>query len=379
MLDFALPYQRITGNERVLDPACGSGVFLVGAFRRLIQFWRSRNDWKQPDVATLKGILKQQIYGVELQEEAIQLTAFSLALAICDALQPNVIWEELRFDKLVGSNFLVGDFFEHLPRLAPKSDADGFTLLIGNPPFISKFSEAAQALNNRNGDRVAVPDKQMAYLVAEQASTLLKRHGRMCLIQHSGFLYNENARPFQKQLIATNQVDAILDFTSIRKLYDGADPKTVAIIIKKRVAGPSHQIRHLTFRRTFSVQERIGFELDHYDRHAVPQQTAESYPWIWRANLLGGGRLLQVAQRIACMPTLQEFVERKNWDYGEGYIAASTGKREAAPWLTGEPLLPTRAFTKEGIDESRIIVVEAKRFRSAYTPARYSGPIVMLK
>jgi hypothetical protein len=379
MLDFALPYQRITGSEKILDPTCGSGVFLVGAFRRLIQFWRSQNDWKQPDVATLKSILKQQIYGVELQEEAIQLTAFSLALAICDALLPNVIWKELRFDKLVGSNFLVGDFFEHLLRLTPKSDTEGFTLLIGNPPFISKFSEAAEALNSRNGDRVAVPDKQIAYLVAEQASTLLKRNGRICLIQPSGFLYNEKARPFQKQLIKAHQVDAVLDFTSIRKLYDGADPKTVALLITKRVPPPSHQIRHLTFRRTFSVQERIGFELDHYDRHAISQEMAESYPWIWRANLLGGGRLLQIAQRMSDMPTLQEFVERKHWDYGEGYIAATTGKREAAPWLTGQRLLPTRAFTEEGIDESKIVVVEAKRFRSAYSPARYSGPIVMLK
>ena len=46
---------------------------------------------------------------MELQEEAVHLTAFSLALAICDALQPNVIWEKLRFDKLVGTNLQISD------------------------------------------------------------------------------------------------------------------------------------------------------------------------------------------------------------------------------------------------------------------------------
>ncbi len=379
MLDFALPYQRITGTERVLDPTCGSGVFLVGAFRRLIQFWRSRHDWKQPDVATLKSILKQQIYGVELQEEAIQLTAFSLALAICDALQPNVIWEELRFDKLVGSNFLVGDFFEHLPRLAPKSDADGFTLLIGNPPFISKFSEAAEALNNRNSDRVAVPDKQMAYLVAEQASTLLRRHGRMCLIQPSGFLYNEKTRPFQKQLIAAHQVDAVLDFTSIRKLYDGADPKTVAILITKRVPSPSHQIRHLTFRRTFSVQERIGFELDHYDRHLVRQDVALTHDWVWRVNLLGGGRLHHLTSRLAVMTKLSAFIESKGWSHGEGYIAGKAGKRIRARWLTGKPFLPTNGITLDGIDRRKIGTVKEERFTAPRTEQRYTAPLVLIK
>jgi len=379
MLDFALPYQRLTATEKILDPTCGSGVFLVGAFRRLIQFWRSQNDWKQPDVATLKAILKNQIFGIELQEEALQLAAFSLALAICDALQPNVIWRELRFDKLVGSNFLAGDFFEHLPRLLPKSENDGFTTIVGNPPFLSKFSEAAERLNAVNGNRVAVPDKQMAYLIAEQSGKLLKSNGRLCLIQPSGFLYNEKTQAFQKQFLASHKVEAILDFTSIRKLYDGADPKTVAVLATKRDPDESHRIRHFTFRRTFSVQERLGFELDHYDRHMVPQALAERYTWIWRANLLGGGRLLQLTERMTSFSTLQQFVIEKNWDYGEGYIAATAGKREPAPWLTGKPLLPTRAFTEDGIDESKLTVVEAKRFRSAYSPERYSAPIVLIK
>ena len=64
-----------------------------------------------------KAILKRSIFGVELQEDAVHLTAFSLALAICDALQPNVIWKELRFDKLVGSNLHLGDFSERLEAL----------------------------------------------------------------------------------------------------------------------------------------------------------------------------------------------------------------------------------------------------------------------
>jgi hypothetical protein len=379
ILDFALPYQRITGNERVLDPTCGSGVFLVGAFRRLVQFWRSENDWRQPGVATLKRILNQQIFGVELQEDAVQLTAFSLALAVCDALQPNVIWRELRLDKLVGANLLVGDFFEHLPRLTPGPNADGFAAVIGNPPFLSKFSDAAQTVNKANGGRVAIPDQQMAYLIAEQAVKLLKPKGRMCLIQPSGFLYNEKTGPFQRQFLASQQVDAILDFTSIRGLYDGADPKTVALLATREPPAPSHHIRHLTFRRTFAVRERISFDLDHYDRHAVPQWMAETCSWVWRANLLGGGRLLHLAQRMASMPNLGQFVANKRWDYGEGYIAATTGRREAAPWLTGKPLLPTRAFTERGIDESKITVVETTRFRSAYTAARYSAPIVLIK
>ncbi len=380
LLDFGLPYEGLTGSERILDPTCGSGVFLVGAFRRLVHYWQSQNRWAQPDVQTLKRILKRSIFGVELQEEAVHLTAFSLALAMCDALQPNVIWRELRFDRLVGSNLLAGDFFEHEERLRSIGGEEGFSLVIGNPPFQSKFTEAAKKANEAaDRSRVPVPDKQIAHLIAEQAMALLENAGRMCLVQPAGFLYNENARPFQRSFLAANQTETILDFTSIRNLFDGADPKTVALLVKKHKPPAGHQIRHLTFRRTFSVRERIGFELDHYDRHAVPQQTAEAHSWVWRANLLGGGRLRPLAERMDQMPSLRQFVEAKGWDYGEGFIAATGGRREPAAWLTGKPFLPTRAFTEQGIDESKITTVKETKFRSAYTEARYSGPIVMVR
>jgi hypothetical protein len=219
----------------------------------------------------------------------------------------------------------------------------------------------------------------MAYFIAEQSMSLLGDGGRLCLIQPHGFLYNEQPRAFQRNFISTNQLEAVLDFTSIRNLYDGADPKTIALLVIKRTPASSHQISHLTFRRTFSVRERIAFELDHYDRHLVAQNTAQQVPWIWRVNLLGGGRLKNLAARMDAMPKLRQFVEAQNWDYGEGFIAATGGKREPAPWLTGRPFLPTEAFTESGIDESQIGVVEAKRFRSAYSEARYSGPIVMIR
>lgn len=378
LLDFALPYDRLTGSERILDPTCGSGVFLVGAFRRLVHHWQHQNRWAQPDVNTLKRIIKQSIFGVELQEDAVHLTAFSLALAVCDALQPNVIWRDLRFDRLVGSNLLVGDFFEQKERLPLMGGKDGFSLVIGNPPFQSKLSEAGRKINEATGN-APVPDNQIAHLIADQTIPLLEHGGRMCLVQPAGFLYNENARRFQKSFLAANQTETILDFTSVRNLYDGADPKTVVLVAKRGKPSADHKIRHLTFRRTFSVREKIGFELDHYDRHLVAQQTAESRAWTWRVNLLGGGRLQDLTKRMSEMPKLGEFVEGKGWDYGEGFIAASRGKREPAPWLTGKPFLPTRALTERGIDESKITTVKEVRFRSAYTEGRYSGPIVMIR
>lgn len=344
-----------------------------------MHFWQSHNSWRQPDVATLKDILKRSIFGVELQEDAVHLTAFSLALAVCDALQPNVIWKELRFDKLVGSNLQIGDFSERLDSLRAIVRDEGFAVIVGNPPFLSKLTGAAQHQRTQQKRTVPIPDNQMAYFIVEQATSLLKDGGRLCLIQPHGFLYNEGARAFQKAFISANQLETVLDFTSIRKLYDGADPKTVALLVTKRKPEADHRILHLTFRRTFSVKERIAFELDHYDRHLVPQETAENHPWTWRANLLGGGRLQDLAARMDALPKLREFLRRKKWDYGEGFVLAKTGRQQTAPWLTGKPFLPTGAFTENGIDESQIGTVAAKKFRSAYSETRFSAPLVLIK
>jgi hypothetical protein len=386
LLDHAMPYRKLTGEERVLDPACGSGVFLVGAFRRLINIWRSRNDWRHPDVATLKGILKRSIYGIELDPSAVHLTAFSLSLALCDALQPEVIWGDLKFDPLHKSNLFEADFFRLLHD-ARKENSNiiegGFDIIIGNPPFESELSDAAAEVNKvaqkQDDSRGALPDKQMAYLFLEQALSVLRPIGSLCLIQPSQLLYNRNAQAFRTAILSRHEVETIFDFTSIRKLYE-ADPKTISVLAHAGRPPEGHWINHLTFRRTVSVHERLYFELDHYDHHRVSQKEAETDPYVWRANLLGGGRLFEISQRLRNMRTLAEYVSQQDgWDYGEGFIAATTGKRTKARFLTGKPCLSTKAFTEDGIDETKIESMKETLFRSAYTKDRYSPPLMLIK
>jgi hypothetical protein len=385
LLDHAMPYDKLAGDERVLDPACGSGVFLVGAFRRLINLWRSRNGWQRPDVDTLKAILRCSIYGIELDADAIDLTAFSLSLAVCDALQPEVIWRDLKFDPLRKSNLFEADFF----RLLFNSQQGeytilnkGFDVVIGNPPFESKLSPEGAKIDKitqkQDNDRGALPDQQIAYLFLEQALTVLHPDGRACLIQPSGLLYNRNTQDFRTAILRKHEIATLLDFTSIRNLYE-ADPKTIAVFAYANAPSDDHWINHWTFRRTVSVRERICFELDHYDRHRVSQKHAEADSYVWRANLLGGGRLPHISQRLRRIRTLAEYVKQKGWDYGEGFVAAKAGKRAPAPFLTGKPLLPATAFTNAGIDEAKIETVEETLFRSAYTEDRYSAPLVLIK
>lgn len=381
LLDHAMPYDKITGHERILDPACGSGVFLVGGFRRLINFHRAKNGWKQLEVDALKTILKKSIFGVELDNGAVDLAAFSLSLAVCDALKPEVIWEKLKFDKLRDNNLLQGDFFLEVQHARDKKSRilnEPFDVILGNPPFESDLTEPGRTLNSEaNEVRGDLPDKQAAYLFLEQGVKCLRPSGRLCLIQPSGILHNRNAFAFRSQLFKEATVDTVMDFTSIRSLYEAADTKTAAFLVLGEKPEPEHNISHLTFRRTFGTLERITFEIDHYDWHWVPQPDAEDDPFIWRINLLGGGRLAQMSHRFRSLPTLKDFVEASGLSYGEGFTEGNRSHPDS--FLTGMNYLPSRALDDGGIDKSQIKTLEKTNFERQRAKELYNAPLILIR
>ena len=155
----------------------------------------------------------------------------------------------------------------------------------------------------------------------------------------------------------------MLDFTSVRGLYEGADPKTVAILAGDAKAS---WFSHMTFRRTYRTAQRIGFELDHYDRHQLSVDEVIADPKAARVNLLGGGRLAGIAAKLRRMRTLGEFVEERGWLMGEGFIVGNRSR--AAAHLTRWPLVPTNALKVNGIDSAAITIVTETLFEGPRKP-----------
>ncbi|MDL2271760.1 SAM-dependent methyltransferase [Desulfovibrio sp. OttesenSCG-928-I05] len=340
ILDQVMPLSSLRGNETVLDPSCGSGIFLVSAFRRLVHAWSNSRDWKRPAPRELSELLSRTIFGIELQPQASELASFSLALAVCDALQPNVIWEQLRFDKLLGANILTGDYCDCIETVKSKTkDGKGFDLIIGNPPFMSTLTPSMIKRSN-----YTVPDNQAAYFfLIDCATTALRQSGKICMLQNAGFLYNEKVNTFRKEFFSSITVDGILDFVSIRGLFKGADTKVVAVLATNSPPSLSHSIQHWTFRRTFAADRSIHFDLDYYDYHRVNQSVAITKNYLpWRTNLLGGGRLFNIASKLSSLPTIEDKARASGWRIGEGYIVGN--KKNHALWLTNKPLLTSQAL-----------------------------------
>ncbi len=397
LLDQVMPYDELEGNERILDPACGSGVFLVGAFKRLINTLRFKQKIDPNDtdifISALKNTINESIFGVDLNSFALRLTSFSLSLAICDALHPKEIWEKLKFDPLIGSNLIESDFFTEMELDSYKNDSilnRKLDYIIGNPPFKRNDSASAKEIEKvekKNKNRGKLPDNQMAYLFLEQSMKLLRSNGKCCLIQPSGFLYNSRSKNFKFNFFKCYQVKTVLDFTSIRGLFgeSEADTKTIAILSLVNSPLKNNLIEHLTFRRTKSIKERVCFELDYYDFHKVTQERATTDEFIWRINLINGGRLIALSDRFRKMNTLGNYLNKqnklKNWEYGEGFVIGDVEDKDRI--LTGKPFLERPYFVSDEIDTNRIKNNKLKLTHFSSDPQNKKGlfhsPLILLK
>ena len=214
VLNEVLPFERKNQDIRILDPACGSGIFLVEAYRRLVMLQRHARGDQNLSFEELRDLLTDSIHGVDLSEDAIQVAAFSCYLALLDFLEPKSIWENARFPRLKGTNLFVNDFFE---TDAPFNQGR-YDVIIGNPPWRSSLTKSAADYVRRN--QHAIGDKQIAQAFLWRAPTLLADKGRVCLLAPSkSTLFNQSGpnREFRHQFFVAHQVTQVVDFSAFRR------------------------------------------------------------------------------------------------------------------------------------------------------------------
>ena len=373
VIDEIMPLEKPQKDFKLIDPSCGSGIFLVGAYKRLIQWWMIENDWKRPSTTVARNIIKKSIYGVDKEEGAVQLSIFSLALVLCDTFLPKVIWNKLKFDNLKESgNVIAQDFFEYIQE---KEYHNTFDLVIGNPPFVSGSDSKAfkqleeEELKNRPKAKAKVkvnkreklvplqlPDKQLALFFLEQSFKLLKPNAYLSMIQHAPpFLYNHKPQEFRNYLFKKYQCHQVIDFSGLKKLFNTANVAIAVAFMQKKEPNIEHEkILHLTVRETFLEKEKKYFDLSHYDFHWLRYRDALEQKSIWKCNLMGGSRIRTIISRLSNHLSLGDYLKYKKdnsgWFYAEGFQIKGDDKykeNHTADYITGKPTMPPEAFTEE--------------------------------
>jgi tRNA1(Val) A37 N6-methylase TrmN6 len=386
MIDEIMPLSKPQNSFKLIDPSCGSGIFLVGAYKRLVQWWRIKNNFEKPTIKQAQDIIKNSIFGVDKEKGAIEVAYFSLSLALCDTFLPQEIWQQLKFEDLRENNLLAKDFFKYIE---DESNHKSFDLVIGNPPFVSqkkKWTTKAQEIAKDQ----PVPDAQLAFLFLRQSLNLLKKDAFLVMIQPSAFLYNHGAYKFRNEIFENYKCHQIVDFaclntTLFKKSRGSKNSSDVAVSVpflqNEKPKKASDTMLHITVRQTLLAKEKIYFDLSHYDFHWLGYKDTLKQKSIWKCNLMGGSRIRDIINRLEQLETLKEYLkekEKNGWEYSEGFIVWKNGKK-TANHITGKKVLPAQALSEEGIDKSQIYIYEENKFERIRTKKLFEPPLLLIK
>lgn len=361
-------------NKRCLDPACGSGIFLVILFQRMAEEWRRRNPkaTNTTRARALREILTNNLCGVDVNETACMVACFSLYLAFMDQFDdPRDIWElasELRrtssekvLPLLVTSEednerptspaIHVANFFgPELPHLKK------FHLVIANPPWVGRNQPADQIMerwllddpqedgvgnpfirelaecprSNAGRRRWFLPNRQVANAYMWKTPLHVRADGTICLLLPSKVLLANQVDQFQAAWFSRFEVSTVwqlADFSFI--LFPEADcPAIVARFSARHPTQPDATISYITPKVSQLSPYPAEIIVLSDDRKAIllneileaaRENRSET---VWKKHFWGVGRDQELIDRLLSMPKLSALADRpgkKRWSKGVGF------------------------------------------------------------
>ena len=349
VLDGVLPWEGTEWDLKILDPACGSGIFLVKAFQRLIHRWKQAHGERRIDGDTLRTMMEENLFGVDHDPHAVRTASFSLYLAMCDEIDPRHYWTDIRFPNMRGERLISKDFFdEQAPGLRTAADAGRYDIAVGNPPWgrNSATSSAKEWARERSWP-VSYGDIGPLFLV--KSAALVKTSGQVSLIQPAGnFLFNisENSRKYRGRLFKTFHVSEIVNFSALRF---GLFKKAVgpAVLVTLQPAPPSGA--PLTYvapkPSRNSGSDDYMVLIDPYDVHALYPGEQEEDPAIWSTFMWGGRRDLAFLRRLKKWPTLEGYRSSGRIVSRQGIIRGDRKKKQCA--ILNRPMLADSSLPED--------------------------------
>ena len=188
-------------NVKVLDPACGAGAFLVRVFDVLLaehqRVGAMLND-PAPAGEYARRILRENIYGVDLNQESVEITKLSLWLrsGISDGIPGELDGTIKCGNSLIEDPAVAGRQALRWPEQFPGvMAAGGFDVIVGNPPYVNArtIKETDKAYLREHYPQLrGAYDLYVAFLLRGQQ--LLSEHGRYGWIVPNKFLVADYAR-----------------------------------------------------------------------------------------------------------------------------------------------------------------------------------------
>lgn len=236
-------YKKWLTNLKIIDPACGSGAFLNQALNFLIEEHEKIDDIIADLTNTPlrlfdtdKNILENNLFGVDINEESVEIAQLSLWLRTA---KKDRKLSKLNNNIKCGNSLLTSEFNWHteFPEIMQNG---GFDVVIGNPPYvrlesIKEVSESLSKLNYKTFEKRG----DLYCLFVEKGIDILKEKGLISFIMPNKWLqasYGKSLRAF----VLNYEIRELIDFGDFQ-IFDGATTYPCIFIIKKDV--PKEEIK----------------------------------------------------------------------------------------------------------------------------------------
>jgi tRNA1(Val) A37 N6-methylase TrmN6 len=237
-------------NIRVLDPACGSGSFLIKVFDVLDEYYRqSDKDYNQTRLDLNAGViftrkvrtLQDHIFGVDLDKKAVEIAQLNLLLKIAEKGHRLPLLEQniKNGNSLIEDERLAGDLaFDWKEKFRQVIDEGGFDVVVGNPPYfnIKSDSELRELKDYKLLSNGVV---NASALFVKRSIDLLKPNGYLGFIIPKSFAYVDSWKPLRDFIYDNAQLIKIVD---VSKAFEGVLLEQVIIVVKKQKAKESELV-----------------------------------------------------------------------------------------------------------------------------------------
>jgi SAM-dependent methyltransferase len=304
----------------LIDPTCGSGHFLLGAFCRLLGRWQKEAPTE--NIADLARRVLDQVYGIDINPYAVAIARFRLVLALLDAvgikrlerapdIRPNVVVADSllhRFDQRVlsvGQISMDDDlrWGDRLFRLENRGDVERvltrrFHAVLGNPPYITE-KDASKRKKYRDMYESAAGKYALAAPFTERFFDLAIEGGFVGLINSNAWTKREFGKTLIEKVLPRFDVQKVIDTSGCylpghgtptlllfgrNRKPSGAD--VVAVLGKRGERDvPAVPANAPVWSEIVHDHDHVGYDGHYISVESIPSSEVRAHPWV----LAGGG------------------------------------------------------------------------------------------
>jgi hypothetical protein len=389
--------QRLDGIY--CDPACGSGIFLVRLFQRLVAYHCRTRNKQRASWNDLKAIARR-LHGGDINPSAVRVAAFSLYIALLEQSNPPDLPALIKAGKLLPS--LYGDTLHPAEDFFATKDGPHYDAVVGNPPWKGRSGQVTTAQTWAKRQGYPDPAKEIAWGFIWKALRVIKPGGLVALLLPAMGILHNTARESQtarRRLLQEAKVRRIINFSDLCfQLFDGAQRPT-AFALYGHADGEKavYRFEYWVPKADLNLRLKRTMTLSCADRLHFRSDFVSEDPTIFKRRLWTRSPDEKLIQYLRTMPPLSAFINeykdvRKNgfdrereWVIGQGFQPAQESRLSDKNYQTTSsavvalhPYFDANKFKAVALPTIKSLPWHTVTVRRAGFAGGFSGPHILI-